>query len=68
MYLAYGESLPTYKPSPKPELYGDLIETSKTEDFLVLNYLTPHGTWHIHSTYGDTLRMMTLSRAVSPPG
>jgi nitrate reductase alpha subunit len=66
MYIAYGESLPTYKPSPKPELYGDLIETSKTEDFLVLNYLTPHGKWHIHSTYGDTLRMMTLSRGCDP--
>ena len=66
MYLAYGESLPTYKPSPKPELYGDLIETSKTEDFLVLNYLTPHGKWHIHSTYGDTLRMMTLHRGCEP--
>ena len=66
MYLAYGESLPTYKPSPKPELYGDLIETSKTEDFLVLNYLTPHGKWHIHSTYGDTLRMLTLSRGCEP--
>jgi len=66
MYLAYGESLPTYKPSPKPELYGDLIETSKTEEFLVLNYLTPHGKWHIHSTYGDTLRMMTLSRGCEP--
>ena len=66
MYLAYGESLPTYKPSPKPELYGDLIETSKTEEFLVLNYLTPHGKWHIHSTYGDTLRMLTLSRGCEP--
>jgi nitrate reductase alpha subunit len=66
MYLAYGESLPTYKPSPKPELYGDLIETSKSEDFLVLNYLTPHGKWHIHSTYGDTLRMLTLSRGCEP--
>lgn len=66
MYIAYGENLPTYKPSPKPELYGDLIETSKTEDFLVLNYLTPHGKWHIHSTYGDTLRMLTLSRGCDP--
>ncbi|MDA1370334.1 MAG: nitrate reductase subunit alpha [Proteobacteria bacterium] len=66
MYIAYGENLPTYKPSPKPELYGDLIETSKDEDFLVLNYLTPHGKWHIHSTYGDTLRMLTLSRGCDP--
>ena len=66
MYIAYGENLPTYKPSPKPELYGDLIETSKGEEFLVLNYLTPHGKWHIHSTFGDTLRMLTLSRGCEP--
>ena len=31
---------------------------------LMLNYLTPHGKWHIHSTYGDNQRMMTLSRGV----
>ena len=30
----------------------------------MLNYLTPHGKWHIHSTYGDNQRMMTLSRGV----
>ena len=66
MYIAYGENLPTYKPSPKPELYGDLLETSKGEEFLVLNYLTPHGKWHIHSTFGDTLRMLTLSRGCEP--
>ena len=33
---------------------------------LVLNYLTPHGKWSIHSTYGDTLRMRTLSRGHDP--
>jgi anaerobic selenocysteine-containing dehydrogenase len=32
----------------------------------MLNYLTPHGKWHIHSTYGDTQRMTTLSRGVEP--
>ncbi len=31
-----------------------------------LNYLTPHGKWHIHSTYGDNQRMCTLSRGVEP--
>ena len=31
-----------------------------------LNLLTPHGKWHIHSTYGDNLRMETLSRGVEP--
>ena len=66
MYIAYGENLPTYKPAPKPELYGDLKETLKEGNALVLNYLTPHGKWHIHSTYMENLRMLTLSRGCEP--
>lgn len=66
MYIAYGEHLPTYKPSPKPEVYGDLKETLKGGDAKVLNCLTPHGKWHIHSTYMETLRMLTLSRGCEP--
>jgi len=66
MYIAYGEHLPTYKPSPKPELYGDLKQTLKKEKALVLNCLTPHGKWHIHSTYMENLRMLTLSRGCEP--
>ena len=66
MYLAYGESLPTYKPSPKPEVYGELEETLKAGKAKVLNVMTPHGKWHIHSTYGDNLRMLTLSRGCKP--
>jgi nitrate reductase alpha subunit len=66
MYIAYGENLPTYKPAPKPELYGDLKETLKEGDALILNYLTPHGKWHIHSTYMENLRMLTLSRGCEP--
>ena len=33
---------------------------------MMLNYLTPHGKWHIHSTYGDNQRMSTLSRGCEP--
>ncbi len=66
MYLAFGENLPTYKPSPKPEVYGDLRETLKEGKAKIFNCLTPHGKWHIHSTYGDTLRMLTLSRGCEP--
>jgi nitrate reductase alpha subunit len=33
---------------------------------IMLNFLTPHGKWHIHSTYGDNHRMTTLSRGVEP--
>ncbi len=66
MYIAYGEHLPTYKPSPKPEAYGDLKETLKNGTARILNCLTPHGKWHIHSTYMDTNRMLTLSRGCEP--
>ncbi len=66
MYLDYGENLPTYKPSPKPEVYGDLKQTLKDGDAKVLNCLTPHGKWHIHSTYMENLRMLTLSRGCEP--
>ena len=66
MYIAFGEHLPTYKPSPKPEVYGDLRETLKEGKAKVFNCLTPHGKWHIHSTYGDNIRMLTLSRGCEP--
>src|SRR3989338_10806774 len=66
LYIAYGEHLPTYKPSPRPQVYGDLKETLKGEKALILNCLTPHGKWHIHSTYMENLRMLTLSRGCEP--
>jgi nitrate reductase / nitrite oxidoreductase, alpha subunit len=65
-YVAFGEHLCTYKPSPTPEAYGDLRKTKNDGRSLQLNYLTPHGKWHIHSTYGDTHRMLTLSRGTEP--
>lgn len=65
-YIAFGENLPTYKPSPKPDNYGDLRKTKPEGKSIKLNYLTPHGKWHIHSTYGDTHRMLTLSRGTEP--
>ncbi len=65
-YIAFGEHLSTYKPSPTPEAYGDLRQTVNDGKAKMLNCLTPHGKWHIHSTYGDTLRMLTLSRGNEP--
>jgi len=65
-YIAFGENLPTYKPVPAPEAYGDLRQSEKGGRTVALNFLTPHGKWHIHSTYGDTLRMLTLSRGIEP--
>ena len=49
-----------------PLLYGDLEKTRPEGKSITLNYLTPHGKWHIHSTYYDNLRMLTLSRGIEP--
>lgn len=65
-YRAYGESLPVYKPRAELVQTRDLVRTDTGSGGLVLNYLTPHGKWHIHSTYSDTLRMETLSRGIEP--
>ena len=66
LYLQFGEHLPTYKPKPKPVEYADLRVSHEVGPTKLLNYLTPHGKWHIHSTYGDNQRMTTLSRGVEP--
>ena len=73
-YIQFGEHLPTYKPKPLPMEYSDMRITDpagyetgqRKDDTLCLNFLTPHGKWHIHSTYGDNHRMTTLSRGVEP--
>jgi len=66
VYIQFGEHLPTYKPKPLPTEYADLRFTREEGRSIMLNYLTPHGKWHIHSTYGDNQRMTTLSRGVEP--
>jgi nitrate reductase alpha subunit len=65
-YIQFGEHLPTYKPKPTPTQHADLKFTEDVSKSMMLNYLTPHGKWHIHSTYGDNQRMTTLSRGCYP--
>lgn len=65
-YIAYGENLPTFKPRADIHASFDIQKSSKEGASITLNYLTPHGKWHIHSTFGDTLRMKTLSRGIEP--
>jgi len=65
-YLQFGEHVPTYKPKPLPVEHADLRFTDSARPSLQLNFLTPHGKWHIHSTYGDTGPMTTLSRGAEP--
>nr|MDA8088416.1 molybdopterin-dependent oxidoreductase [Nitrospiraceae bacterium] len=68
-YLDFGENLPTFKPGLSAAGYRD-FEKSRHEGgpvkTIALAYLTPHGKWHIHSTYYDNLIMLTLSRGVEP--
>ena len=65
-YLAWGEHLPTYKPRPDHTMLDELTESLAEAQGKLLNYITPHGKWSIHSTYGDNHRMMTLSRGGYP--
>ncbi len=65
-YIDFGEHVPTYKPKPAPIEYADIRFTKEAGMSKMLNFLTPHGKWHIHSTFGDNQRMTTLSRGVEP--
>ncbi len=66
LYVDFGEHVPTYKPKPLPHEYADMTFTDDPGQTMMLNYLTPHGKWHIHSTYGDNERMTVLSRGCEP--
>jgi nitrate reductase alpha subunit len=60
--LDFGEHLPLYRP-PLDMLNADSIQVRREpEREIELNYLTPHSKWSIHSTYSDTLTMLTLFR------
>ena len=62
--LAFGEGLPVFRPPLDMQRLGstrlDGLRDPGKE--LVLNYLTPHSKWSIHSTYSDTLTMLSLFR------
>jgi nitrate reductase alpha subunit len=64
LFMQFGESLPVYKPTLPPMVFGprDKQVAGGEDDTLVLRYLTPHGKWNIHSTYQDNLHMLTLFR------
>ncbi|MCP3856865.1 MAG: nitrate reductase subunit alpha [Actinomycetia bacterium] len=66
-YIAWGEHLPVYKPRPDHVMLSETEESmAEGQDGRLFNYITPHGKWSIHSTYGDNERMMTLSRGGYP--
>ncbi|OZU90174.1 nitrate reductase subunit alpha [Virgibacillus indicus] len=61
--LEFGEELPTFKPPLQKLTFqsGDR-KPEAVENEITLRYLTPHFKWSYHSTYGDTLPMLTLFR------
>ena len=60
--MQFGESLPVYRPPLDMEALGSTGIAREPGDEIILNYLTPHSKWSIHSTYSDTLTMLTLFR------
>jgi len=65
-YRAFGEALPTFKPRISLKASGNLARSVSTNKSLTLACITPHGKWHMHTTYYDDLRMLTLSRGIEP--
>ena len=59
----FGESLCVYKPPINTKTVTPVIdEYGKGKKQVVLNWITPHQKWGIHSTYSENLLMLTLSR------
>ncbi len=61
--VAFGESFTLYKPPIDTKtIDGIMEEKDNGNPQVVLNFITPHQKWGIHSTYTDNLLMLTLSR------
>ncbi|WP_037586815.1 nitrate reductase subunit alpha [Stenoxybacter acetivorans] len=59
----FGEGLCVYKPAVDLKTTQKVLgKHSNGNPEIVLNFITPHQKWGIHSTYSDNLRMLTLSR------
>jgi nitrate reductase alpha subunit len=60
---AFGEGLVAYRPPVDTKTIAPLLgKRANGNPELVLNFITPHQKWGIHSTYTDNLLMLTLSR------
>ncbi len=60
---AFGEGFVTYKPPVDLKTVKPLLgQKENGNKEIVLNFITPHQKWGIHSTYTDNLLQLTLSR------
>jgi len=60
--LEFGEELPTFKPPLQKLTFYSRDRKPNIDHEITLRYLTPHYKWSYHSTYWDTLPMLTLFR------
>jgi len=60
----FGEFFVTWRPPVDLKTVGPSTNISERdgEPHVVLNFITPHQKWGIHSTYSDNLMMLTLNR------
>lgn len=60
---AFGEALCVYRPPVDTKSITPMLQSrGNGNPHLLLNFITPHQKWGIHSTYTDNLIMLTLSR------
>jgi nitrate reductase alpha subunit len=61
---AFGEQFCTWRPPVDLKTITEAVNASERdgEPYVVLNFITPHQKWGIHSTYSDNLLMLTLNR------
>ena len=60
---AFGEGFCVYRPPIDTKSVNPVIDRKPNgNDAVILNFITPHQKWGIHSTYTDNLLMLTLSR------
>jgi len=60
---AFGEGFCVYRPPIDTKTIKPVIQSKDNgEKQIVLNFITPHQKWGIHSTYTDNLLLLTLSR------
>lgn len=59
---AFGEGFASYRPPVDTKTVTAKMEHDESRAHVVLNFITPHQKWGIHSTYTDNLLMLTLNR------
>ncbi len=60
--LDFGEGFCVFRPGVDMQDHKKIPDSVKSKPHLVLNWITPHSKWGIHSSYQDNLRMLNLFR------